>query len=173
MGGDLVDLGDVAAELGAHGGHDAQNVVGAAARGLTCVQCGAVAGVGTPSSRAASIIHFASPDSLATGGMDLSVGSDLKAMASRSSSQDCTTEPSLQELITAAGSSTRSDFTMVAKLRRRLHHAVFDAVVHHFGEVAAAHRAGQHQSGIAFRLKCLENRTRALEVPLLPPTISA
>ena len=88
MGGDLVDLGDVAAELGAHGGHDAQDVVGAAARGLTCVQCG---------------------------GMDLSVGSDLKAMASRSSSQDCTTEPSLQELITAAGSSTRSDFTMVAK----------------------------------------------------------
>ena len=27
VGGDLVDLGDVAAELGAHGGHDAQDVV--------------------------------------------------------------------------------------------------------------------------------------------------
>lgn len=88
-------------------------------------------------------------------------------MASRSSSQDCTTEPSLQELITAAGSSTRSDFTMVAKPSpKACIMPVFDAVVHHLGEVAAAHRAGQHQSGIAFRLKCLENRARALEVPL-------
>ena len=113
--GNFVNLGDVAAELGSHRGYDAQDVVGTAARSLTCVQCGRGGGVGTPSSRAASIIHFASPDSLATGGMDWSVGSDLNAMASRSSSQDCTTEPSRHELITAAGSLMRSDFTIVAK----------------------------------------------------------
>ena len=39
--------------------------------------------------------------------------------------------------------------------------------MHHLGEVAAAHRAGQHQAGIAFRLECFENRTRGLEIILV------
>ena len=39
--------------------------------------------------------------------------------------------------------------------------------MHHFGEVAAAHQAGQHQAGIAFRLECFENRTRGLEIILV------
>ena len=56
VGGDFVDLGDVAAELGAHGGHDAQDVVGAAARGLTCVQCGR-GGRGRRTRRGDSRVH--------------------------------------------------------------------------------------------------------------------
>lgn len=100
MGGDFVDLGDVAAELGAHGGDDAQNVVRAAAGSLAGIQRGRGGGCRHAQFERSSIIHFASPDSLATGGMDSSVGSDLNAIASKSNSQDCTTEPSRHEVIT-------------------------------------------------------------------------
>ena len=38
--------------------------------------------------------------------------------------------------------------------------------MHHFGEMTAADRSGQHQTGVALRLQCLENRAGRFEILL-------